>query len=518
MNKTILMLLALLFGTAATVAQPLTQTVVAQGKIEGVEADGLAYFKGVPYAEPPVGKMRWKAPVPAKPWEGTFKADTYRANPVQKVKSQPEEGMPGIGEDCLYLNIITPAHSADDRLPVIVWIHGGSFSGGSAIGLPGDNFARQGLVYVCIEYRTGALGFLAHPELSAESERGLSGNYGLMDQLLGLHWVQDNIAAFGGDPKKVTILGESAGAISVSMLCASPLAKGLFRGAISQSGGAFCPVDTVKVSNTSIRNLQMAEEFGEAFMQRMGAKNIAELREMPYEKWLDDSIGNGMNGFWPCVDGYVITDDQYKLYESGDYNDVNILIGTNSDEGSMFVQPCPVAEYEATVTNLFGPYAGKVLHEYPATNEVEAYYAQADIFREAAFAWPTYAWANLQRQTGKHPVYLYYFDVSQKVWFGPKELKARGAGHAFDLPYVFNHPFLQQLTDDDRHVSELMVRYWTNFIKTGDPNGEGLQQWPVYEKDTKTVMHFTDQGTALITVPNRGKIELMEEFFRWKRK
>lgn len=496
----------------------ITRTEVSQGQVEGVERDGLGYFMAIPYGEAPVGELRWKAPVPKKAWAGTFMAMEAGGMPPQRAFSFPGRPGPKISEDCLYLNVITPAKSRDEKLPVLVWIHGGGFITGSANQNDGSNFARQGIVFASIEYRTGALGFLAHPELSAESGKGISGNYGLLDMILALHWIQDNISAFGGDPSKVTIMGESAGAIAVSMLCASPLAKGLFRGAISESGGSFCPVDSVRTNNNGIRDVKGAEQFGVEFMKRIGASSIAELRAMDPEKWVGDEPSIGVGGFWPTVDGYVLPDDQYTMYENGNYNDVNCLIGTNSDEGAMFSRPVSVEAYEQSVRKDFGPYAEKILAMYPAEDEPGTFAALSDIFRETAFAWPTYVWAKLQQQTGKGKVYMYYFDqFNENGGFpGGPQRKQRGANHASEMPFVFATPW-GPFSADDQKVSDAMHTYWGNFVKYGDPNGEGLDSWPVYDENERTVMFFKN-GTSLIETPNMPQLQLMEEYFDWKRK
>ena len=373
-----------------------------------------------------------------------------------------------------------------------------------------------------LEYRVGVLGFLALPELSAENERGISGNYGLLDMIEGLKWVHDNIAAFGGDPSKVTIMGESAGAIAVSMLCASPLAKGLFHGAISESGGSFCPVDSVRIDNNGIRNMRGAERFGQELMKRIEATSLAELRQMSWDKWVNDGISNAVGGLWPTVDGYVIPDDQYKLYEAGNYNDVNILIGTNSNEGGMFVRATELSKYQADIRAEYGPFAERMLELYPAADDAQTHDALADIFRETAFAWPTWAWANLQNKTGKGKVYLYYFDqVQERRGYHqgagmPEMPKQRGAGHASELQYVFGSPWGRPFQGVDKTVSDAMNLYWANFVKTGNPNGEGLDNWPVYKYGEKTVMLFKN-GTSLIETPNKPQLELMEEYFAWKR-
>ena len=497
----------------------ITKTEVKQGKVEGFLNNDMGYFKAIPYAEAPVGELRWKAPVPKKPWTGTFKATENGPMPPQRAFSRPGQPGPKISEDCLYLNIITPAKTVKDKLPVLVWIHGGGFITGSANQNDGTNFAKQGIVFASIEYRTGALGFLAHPELSAENKKGISGNYGLMDMILALEWIQDNIAAFGGDPKKVTIMGESAGAIAVSMLCSSPLAKGLFRGAISESGGSFCPVDSVRTNNNGIRDIKGAEQFGIEFMKRIGASSLTELRTMDPEKWVGDEPSIGVGGFWPTVDGYVLPDDQYTMYAEGNYNDVNCLIGTNSDEGAMFSRPTTVAAYEEGVRKDFGPYADKILAMYPAANDEATFGALSDIFRETAFAWPTYVWAKLQQQTGKGKIYMYYFDqFNENGGFpgpGGQRRKPRGANHAAEMSYVFATPW-GPFSPEDQKVSDAMHKYWGNFVKYGDPNGEGLDKWPVYNEKEATVMFFKN-GTKLIDTPNMPQLQLMEEYFKWKR-
>ncbi len=519
MKKALFSSFALLLATALCVfSQPLTRTDVKAGTVQGFEKNGLGYFNAIPFAEPPVGELRWKAPVPLKKWDGVLRAVDFGAMPPQQAMRWPGAPEPNVSEDCLYLNVITPASRKGEGLPVLVWIHGGGFITGDANSNEGDNFARNGIVFVSISYRTGALGFLSTGELSRESERGISGNYGLLDMIEALKWVKDNITAFGGDPSKVTIMGESAGAIAVSMLCASPLAKGLFRGAISESGGSFCPVDSVRVDNNGIRDLRGSEKFGEAFMRRIGVSSLSEMRKTHWDKWVGDAISTGVGGFWPTVDGYVLPDDQYKMYEQGNYNDVDILIGTNSDEGAMFCRPATVREYEVLVRKAYGPFADRILSQYPAKTDAQTFDALSDLFRETAFAWPTYAWANLQKKTGKGRVFMYYFDQfdpERPLFSRPGAPKPRGANHATELPYVFGHPWVP-FSPSEKKVSDAMIAYWSNFVKYGDPNSEGLPRWPEYAPEGPNVMFFKD-GTSLISQPNREKVELMEEFFRYKR-
>ena len=504
----------------ANAPKPLTEVKVKQGKVQGKVEHRIGTFFGIPFAEAPVGELRWKTPVPKKTWKGVFNATEAAGMPPQQVRTWPGAPAPKVTEDCLYLNIQTPAQSAKEKLPVLVWIHGGGFITGDANSNDGTQFAKKGIVYVSLSYRTGALGFLSLPELSAENERGISGNYGLLDMIEGLKWVKENIAAFGGDPAKVTIMGESAGAIAVSMLCASPLAKGLFRGAISESGGSFCPVDAVRVDNNGIRDVKGSEEYGLAWMKRIGVSSLEELRRTPWETLVSDEQSGGVGGFWPTVDGYVLPDDQYKMYEAGNYNDVNVLIGTNSDEGAMFSRPTELAKYQADIRTEYGPFAERMLALYPATNDEETFGALSDIFRETAFAWPTWAWANLQNKTGKGKVYLYYFDQfdpNRPMFGGPDAPKPRGANHASEMSYVFASSWGRPFQGGDKAVSDAMHNYWANFVKTGDPNGDGLDNWPVYRDGEKTVMFFKN-GTALIDTPNKPQLELMEEYFAWKRK
>ena len=509
------------------VPKVITEAKVKQGKVQGVVEDRLGTFKAIPFAEAPVGELRWKAPVPKKKWNGVLEAKEFGGMPPQQVRTRPGAPAPIVSEDCLYLNIQTPAESTREKLPVLVWIHSGGFITGDVNSNSGVKFARQGIVFVSLSYRTGALGFLSLPELSAENERGISGNNGLLDMIEGLKWVKENIAAFGGDPSKVTIMGESAGAIAVSMLCASPLAKDLFRGAISESGGSFCPVDAVRVDNNGIRDMKGSEEYGLEWMKRIGVSSLSELRETPWEKLVSDEQSGGVGGFWPTVDGYVLPDDQYKMYEAGNYNDVNVLIGTNSDEGAMFVQaPVERARYEADIRAEYGPFADRMLELYPAAEDENTRDALADIFRETAFAWPTWAWANLQNKTGKGKVYMYYFDQFNERpgrgghHGGPQGMQQfrapRGANHASEMQYVFGTPWGRPFQGGDKAVSDAMNQYWANFVKTGDPNAAGLDTWPVYKDGEKTVMFFKN-GTSLIDTPHRHQLELMEEYFAWKR-
>ena len=528
--------LALCSMLALQASAQMTHTTVAQGEVEGVAEQGMGYFKGIPFAQPPVGDLRWKAPVPASSWEGVYQAKEFKAKPYQQTQGPTRPGQPGISEDCLYLNILTPAKNKDEKLPVLVWIHGGGFSTGESWSQNGTSFAKNGIVYAAITYRTNVFGFLSLPALTQESEketgRAISGNYGLMDQIMALQWIHDNIAAFGGDPEKVTIMGESAGGISVAMLCQSPLAKGLFRGAISESGGSMVPVDNVRIDNNSMRNVAGSEAYGQAMLNRLGLgkKKLKDLRKMDPEVFMNDSAAFSAGGaLWPTYDDYVLSSDAYKQYQNGNYNDVNVLIGTNSDEGSMFtgfLGGYTPAQYEYEMKTSFpdAEWQAKYRAMYPGTNNQEAFDAHADIFRDAAFAWPTYAWGNLQSQRtldkkGKGNVYMYFFDQEKFNMFrrGQQTDRKFLSMHAVELSYTFNSTGWGGPKDPSSEAeTKIIHQYWINFIKTGNPNGNLLPYWPTYQKDTESVMYFRD-GAHVTALPNKPQLELWENYFNWRR-
>jgi para-nitrobenzyl esterase len=482
----------------------------AGGLVQGTIEDGLTVFKGIPFAAPPVGDLRWKAPQPAAKWDGVLQAVKFAPGPIQG--GNPPSGK---SEDCLYLNVWTPAKSVKDRIPVLVWIYGGGFGAGatSEPNYNGEHLARKGVVLVSIAYRVGNLGFLAHPELSKESPAKVSGNYGLLDMISGLKWIQKNIAAFGGDPGKVTIFGESAGGIAVSMLCASPLAKGLFHGAISQSGGSFGPPRPTTFPGENQKRLQDAEKGGLEFMKSAGATSIGELRKLPADK-LPGGRGIGMS--WPIIDGYVIPDDQYKLYSAGKYNDTPILVGYNSDEGASFSPPRTPEDYINGVKSRYGKFADDLIKAYPV-GETTVPKTARDLARDAAFGWHTWIWARLQSQTGKSKVYYYYFDQHPEYPVGSPRA-GYGSPHGQDVAYVFKHlkSTDPQITKTDLDLSEAMATYWTNFAKYGDPNGQGLPVWPVFSDANPLVMYL---GPTPHTgpVPSAESLKVLDAYFAWRR-
>ncbi len=480
----------------------------ASGVIEGTRGqNGIRAFKGIPFAEPPVGDLRWKPPQPVKPWEGVKKTRAFAPSPLQNPALADMMGAPkDFSEDCLYLNVWTPARGEGDRLPVMVWIYGGAFAMGSTAAplYDGTHLAEKGVVVVSVAYRVGPFGFLAHPELTRE---GSKGNFGLRDQIAGLEWVRDNVAAFGGDPARVTIFGESAGGISVSMLAASPRAKGLFQRAISQSGGSFAPPRLAQEGGQNVPPLKVAEAQGERFLASLVAKDIAAARALPAEDLL-----KGGARWWPVFDGDVLPGDQYELYRAGRFNDTPVLIGTNSDEGAMFVRPGVTTDgFVAQIRGGFGEHAEKILGAYPHATPAEAIKASKDIFRDSAFAWHTWAWAKLQAEKGRGKAFVYFFDHRTPESPG-------GANHGAEIRYVFRNLGLAGLPPrpEDTAVSDLMSAYWVNFAKTGDPNGAGLPEWPSFAAASPKVMFF-DAAPSVRRVPNLEQLEALDAYYAWRR-
>jgi len=506
-----LMILAVLLATGTTgqlVAQQPPLVRLYNGLIQGTYEEGLSVYRGIPFAAPPVGDLRWRAPQPCTKWDGVKQVTKFAPGPIQAW------GAPaGKSEDCLYLNVWTPAKSASDRIPVFVWIYGGGFNGGSTSepNYSGENLAKKGVVLVSIAYRVGQLGFMAHPELSAESPHHISGNYGLLDMIAGLQWIQKNIAAFGGDPSKVTIFGESAGGIAVSMLCVSPLAKGLFHGAISQSGGSFGPPRSITFPGENLKRLPDAERSGKSYLDSAKVSSIAEMRKISADKL------PAIRGLaWPIIDGYVIPDDQFKLYEAGQFNDTPILVGYNSDEGASFSPPKTPEDYISGVKARYGKFADDLIKAYPVGSNTVPKTAR-DLARDAAFGWHTWSWARLQSKKGRSKAFYYYFDQHPDY---PENSPRFGYGspHGQDVAYVFKHidPNNSQTTKTDLEISEAMAAYWTNFAKYGDPSGERVPAWPAFSDVNPVVMYFS-QTPHIGPVPSVESLKTLDAYFTWRR-
>lgn len=508
--KHFLTILSAVAVSAIAINAQVLRTTCEQGEIEGELHNGYALYKAIPYAEAPVGKLRWHAPVKKAAWDGVYKAEKWGDRPMQT--NDPNQGGNSIpmSEDCLYLSVSTPAKDISERLPVFVNIHGGGFFTGSYSGTQ-DSFVNNGIVYCSIAYRLGSFGFMAHPEAAKESERGVSGNYGLMDQIMALQWIHDNISNFGGDPENVTICGESAGGISVSILCASPLCKGLFNRAICESGGNFLPIRSeADMVCGSAQDQTFANNLGVEFQKALGCKNLKQMRKLSAEEVMAKTA---YNTYWPVVDGYVITGDTYELYQKGDYNDVDLIVGYNSDEGSLFVHGAGMDAYNKMIDANFKESENGFRKAYPASDDGEALQALRDVFRDVAFGWPSWAWATLQSRTGKRPVYFYYFDqLSENTIMRG----TRGATHVAEMPFIYGFNFGGKMSETDTHMAQIMERYWINFIKTGNPNATALPYWPTFNQATPSVMNMKN-GFFISPVPNMQQTEYLEGVFTKKR-
>lgn len=451
----------------------------------GQEPD-MKIFKGIPFAASPVGNLRWRAPQPAAHWDGVRAADRF--GPVCMQNSN-NPAAPKPSEDCLYLNVWTAAQSASDKRPVMLWIYGGGYTVGSASqpDYDGEHLAAKGAIVVTFNYRLGAFGFFGHPELTKESDRRGAANFGMMDAIAALEWVQKNIAAFGGDPKRVTIFGESAGSGMVAHLMASPRAKGLFARAIGESSAW-----GISVAGR-MSTLADAEQAGVKLGEALGAKSLADLRAQPADAILKAGRGTG-----PVVDGWLLPEDTGAIFAQGKQNDVPVLLGSNQDEGTFFLQPTTAEKFVEQVKSRYGDATGEFLRFYPASSDEQANASALMDFRDQ-MAWMMRNWARLETRVGKGSrSYVYYFTHQPPVAADTKGGgRRRGATHTAEIPYVFQTQGNRPWTDVDRQVSDLMSSYWVNFAATGDPNSKGLPKWPVFnERKTTNVMVFSDKPEA----------------------
>jgi para-nitrobenzyl esterase len=509
-RKTIVLKIAVLsviiFSSAFTLIRfkqdDLTVVQTASGLISGVknEAGDIRSFKGIPYATAPIGDLRWKAPQPAKPWQGVLVADKFGASPIQGKPVPfgvytPEFLIPEtpIDEDCLYLNVWTNAKTKQDKRPVLVWIYGGGFSSGGS-GVPiydGEAMAKKDIIFVTINYRVGILGFLAHPELTSESPNDASGNYGLLDQIAALKWVKQNIGAFGGDPDNVTIAGQSAGSMSVSALVASPLAKGLFAKAISESG-------SLLLSNST--TLKAAEEQGKKLTET-NSLTLKQLREIPAE-----ALQKLQGRFSVIIDGYVLPQPVSQIFAEGKQNQVAVITGWNADD-SFSSGVIKKEDFVKRAQDQYGADASEFLKHYPANTDAEAGASDIKVSRDLTFALSGYHWGAVQSTQAKNAIYLYYFE--RKVPATP-DFEKYGAFHTAEVPYALNTlKFLNRpLQPIDYELAELMSSYWANFAKTGNPNGEGLPLWPAYKLSDAIVMTFNEQSKAKL-IPGKGGLDFL---------
>src|SRR5580692_5619905 len=520
--RTMRMIAALLWLAGmsdATRAQVRTEA----GSVEGTTStDGkVQIFTGIPYAAPPVGALRWKEPQPVSSWQGVRKAAAFGARCVQaRIYDDMVFRDSGSSEDCLYLNVWTPEASPTTRLPVMVWIHGGGFQSGatSEPRQDGEVLAHKGVVVVSMNYRLGIFGFFSHPELTRESPHHASGNYGLMDQAAALLWVRKNIAAFGGDPQNVTIFGESAGSFSVSALMASPTSKALIHRAIGESGAFFG-------RTLSAKPLAESEQDGAKFGASIGADNLQKLRAMTSQQTLDAaSKDKNLFRFGPNIDGYFFPESPSEIFAKGSQAHIPLLAGWNHDEGNyhvFFGTDAPTKEnFAKKVSEAYGAKAPDVLKAFPAETDEQAK-TSAGLLSTADFiGYGTWKWIEMQVKTGDAQVYRYEFDQAP-----PLAAAASGAGtaiateyprayHSAEIEFVFGMLDSKKLPwrPEDYQLSERMGSYWTNFAKTGNPNGPGLPQWPAYgAKDGYEVMHLAAKPEATPD-QQRAQYELLDKF------
>jgi para-nitrobenzyl esterase len=495
---------------------------IGSGSLSGASsADGKVHaFKGIPYARPPLGALRWRPPQPAESWSGIRSAVRFGPRCIQRERPQnsvsyfgPEEQ----SEDCLYLNVWTSAPESGAKKPVMVWFHGGGFEVGSGA-LPifdGEALARRGVVVVTINYRLGGFGFFAHPELTRESSTGSSGNWGLLDEIAALRWVQENIEAFGGDPGLVTIFGQSVGSACVNCLMTSPPARGLFHRAIGESGGSMAPLG--RPGSGSLLLLADAEKIGLRIADAFGRRSIEELRALPAQEIQLSWPKNAASRPFIIVDGTVLPEGVYDAFAAGRQNDVPLLTGANSEEGSSRTPMPSIEAWTRTLQDEFGE-DGRRLFEAYGGGEDYGWMSRLSACHKS-FNWVNWTWARMQAQTGREKVFFYHFSHAPPPPPGRsfvEENRGRlGAFHTAEIPYVFGTLGKRDWvwTEADFDLSETMSSYWVNFATHGDPNGAGLPGWPVFDPQKPTIMRF-DDAVAPGNLPDREIFDLWDDIMQ----
>ena len=507
--------LALLAMTLCVNAKPADQVNTKSGTVKGsFSTDGkVLEFKGIPYAAPPVGPLRWKAPQPVAMWKTVLETTKFGARCMQgNVFGDMGFRDDGGSENCLTLNVWTPKVEGKKHapLPVMVWIYGGGYAAGgtSEPRQDGEMLAKKGVVVVSMNYRLGVFGFLAHPGLAKETGRTGSGNYGLLDQAAALAWVHNNIKAFGGDPGNVTIFGESAGSFSVSGLMASPKAQGLFQKAIGESGAFFG-------SSLAVKPASEAQLAGATFAASVGASSIEELRAKSADELLAASMKNPM-GFSVTVDGEFFTENPNDTYAAGKQAHVPLLAGWNKNEGGpqmVFGKDKPTAElYKTKLQERYKDAADKLLTLYPAQSDEQALESAGDLASDAFIAYSTWKWLELQRTTGQSMVYRYEFDDA------PPMTPSRGAYHSSEIEFVFETLPSKKLAwrPEDTKLSDTISTYWTNFAKTGNPNGAGAPPWPAYLVENGNPVMYLNFDPKAAPEENRARYEFWDAVFAKK--
>lgn len=537
MRSAIFFYIAFFTVTSTTVAQTnnflAVRTTIADGTIEGNydTKTGVQFYLGVPFAKPPVGNLRWRAPQPLDKWTGVKQTKKFGPRPVQGIVfGDMNSRSDGLSEDCLYLNVWTPAKRNTKNLPVLVYFFGGGFvaGDGSEPRYDGESMAKKGMVVVTVNYRLNIFGFFAHPELSAEAAYKASGNYGLLDQHAALKWVQQNIAAFGGDPKKVTIAGESAGSMSVSYQMASPLSKNLIAGAIGESGAGIAPT-------LAPVPLAEAEKTGTEFAKKAGYPSIASLRKLSTRELFELYTESKRFGFPIAIDNYFLPAALPEIFNARQQAMVPLLLGWNSAEipGMSFMQSLPPYTKENYIKKLKQEYPNdyeEVLRLYPGDSEKQIEYSATALASDRFIAFSTWKWSDLHAQNSSQPVYRYLYSKLMPPMVdknlspglaggtnpsnGFKMPPAIGAPHACEIEYCMGNLHLSKdyaWTSEDYKVSQLMQNYFANFIITGNPNGNSLPEWPAVKAgDMQPPVMVIDTESKAIRATDDARYRFMD--------
>jgi para-nitrobenzyl esterase len=538
--KTIFCLLFLTLASVSVFAQlndenNSPRVKIVNGTLEGVEVSGIRTFKGVPFAAPPVGNLRWREPHPVQSWTGIRKAVKFGPRAMQRpVFGDMNFRSDGMNEDCLYLNVWTPAKTGNERLPVLVYFYGGGFiaGDGSEPRYDGEMMARKGIVAITVNYRLNVFGFFSHPELTKESPNQASGNYGLLDQAAALKWVQANIAAFGGDPKKITIAGESAGSFSVCAQMASPLSKNIIAGAIGESGSL--------LSSTSTISLAEAEKLGIRFADSVGAASLSALRAIPAEKILAVTAKPTLGRFPVTIDGYLFPKSPVAVYAAGEQSKVPLLVGWNTEESkyrSILGDEKPtIANFTKAVQKLYGETAAEALKVYNATTDEEVQQVATDLAGDRSIGFSTWKWADVQSKNGGKPVFRYLYARPRPAMRSemgnavagfaggvikdssaakaPKAPPSKGAEHSAEIEYSLGNLPTNRVYDwqpEDFKVSEILQAYFANFIKTGNPNGLGVPVWPALNNAKGADVMRIDVDTRVEREKNRSRYLFLDQ-------